>query len=452
MGRKQGRVAQYADDRAILPTALHFSGEGETIPVTLVYATPVYKKGGLVDHALTVKRAGRNGDTELVHVNKDELEELRQMWGEPTINPETGLPEYFLKKVWKGVKKIAKPLASLAPIAASFIPGVGPLAAAAIGAGSGLLSGKGIKGALMGGVTGALGAGALGGAAKGAAAAGDAAGAATTAAGAASSAAPAIAKANETIGQMASATGNNLVGSLQSAAPQILGSALGQQPQAAQQQQAPSIEQLPTVAQRAQAASSALVPAAAPQIQRNDVSLPTVSPQAQQGKPNFWNQDFLGIKGLPNKFGIPIGLLAATALMGKKKGGGEDLEEGRWKNHLQPVFRSSLPSAGNSFYAEGGRVEGLGEPFPAPGPGHSGYHVEGVGTGRSDEIDAKLSDGEYVIDAETVALLGDGSTKAGAKKLDALRVNIRKHKGAKLAQGKISPDAKDAKAYLPKGA
>lgn len=451
MGRKQGRVAQYADNRAILPTALHFSGEGETVPVTLVYATPVYKKGGLVDHALTVKRAGRNGDTELVHVNKEELEELRHMWGEPTINPETGLPEYFLKKVWKGVKKIAKPLAALAPIAASFIPGVGPLAAAAIGAGSGLLSGKGLKGALMGGVTGALGAGALGGAAKGAAAAGDAASAAA-------SAAPTIAKAAETAGQVANtagqaaSAGSNALGALQSAAPQILGSALGQQPQAAQQQ-APSIEQLPTVAQRAQAASSALVPAAMPQIQRNDVSLPTAAPQAQQGRPNFWNQNFLGIKGLPNKFGIPIGVLAATALMGKKKGGGgEDLEEGRWKNHLQPVFRSSLPSAGSSFYAEGGRVEGLGEPLPAPGPGRSGYHVEGVGTGRSDEIDAKLSDGEYVIDAETVALLGDGSTKAGAKKLDALRVNIRKHKGAKLAQGKISPDAKDAKAYMPKGA
>lgn len=450
MGRKQGRVAQYADDRAILPTALHFSGEGETIPITLVYATPAYKKGGLVDHALTIKRAGRNGDTELVHVNKEELEELRQMWGEPTINPETGLPEYFLKKVWKGVKKIAKPLSAIAPIAASFIPGVGPLAAAAIGAGSGLLSGKGLKGALMGGVTGALGAGALGGAAKGAAAAGDAASAAA-------SAAPSIAKAAETAGQVANtagqvaSTGSNALGALQSAAPQILGSALGQQAPQTQQQQA--IEQLPTVAQRAQAASAALVPAAAPQIQRNDVSLPTVSPQALQGKPNFWNQDFLGIKGLPNKFGIPIGVLAAAALMGKKKGGGgEDLEEGRWKNHLQPVFRSSLPSAGNSFYAEGGRVEGLGEPLPPPGPGHSGYHVEGAGTGRSDEIDAKLSDGEYVIDAETVALLGDGSTKAGAKKLDTLRVNIRKHKGAKLARGKISPDAKDAKAYLPKGA
>jgi hypothetical protein len=56
-------------------------------------------------------------------------------------------------------------------------------------------------------------------------------------------------------------------------------------------------------------------------------------------------------------------------------------------------------------------------------------YVEGGGTGRSDSIDAKLSDGEYVIDAETVALLGDGSSKAGAAKLDQFRANIRKQKG-----------------------
>ena len=36
-----------------------------------------------------------------------------------------------------------------------------------------------------------------------------------------------------------------------------------------------------------------------------------------------------------------------------------------------------------------------------------------------------LSDGEYVIDAPTVAALGDGSTEAGARRLDALRKQIR---------------------------
>jgi len=74
--------------------------------------------------------------------------------------------------------------------------------------------------------------------------------------------------------------------------------------------------------------------------------------------------------------------------------------------------------------------------------------VRGGGTGRSDEIDAKLSDGEYVIDAETVAMLGDGSSKAGAKRLDEMRAEIRKHKGKTLARGKFSPDAKSPLTYL----
>jgi hypothetical protein len=74
--------------------------------------------------------------------------------------------------------------------------------------------------------------------------------------------------------------------------------------------------------------------------------------------------------------------------------------------------------------------------------------VRGGGTGRSDEISAKLSDGEYVIDAETVAMLGDGSSKAGAKKLDEMRNQIRQHKGRALAKGKFSPDAKSPLTYL----
>jgi hypothetical protein len=79
------------------------------------------------------------------------------------------------------------------------------------------------------------------------------------------------------------------------------------------------------------------------------------------------------------------------------------------------------------------------------------YMARGSGSGRDDTIDAKLSDGEYVMDAETVALLGDGSTKAGAERLDAMRSQLRKQKGRQLAKGKFSPNAKSPLAYL-KGA
>ncbi len=61
--------------------------------------------------ARRIKDAGRYGDTELVHMNKDEKAMLDRLTphGEATINPETGLPEYFsLGKVFKGVKNTVK--------------------------------------------------------------------------------------------------------------------------------------------------------------------------------------------------------------------------------------------------------------------------------------------------------------------------------------------------------
>jgi len=46
--------------------------------------------------------------------------------------------------------------------------------------------------------------------------------------------------------------------------------------------------------------------------------------------------------------------------------------------------------------------------------GLTGFYANGRGTGQSDDIPAMLHDGDYVMDADTVAALGDGSSKAGA--------------------------------------
>jgi hypothetical protein len=94
--------------------------------------------------------------------------------------------------------------------------------------------------------------------------------------------------------------------------------------------------------------------------------------------------------------------------------------------------------------ARGGAMRGT-------GTSRESYAVRGPGSGRSDEIPALLSDGEYVIDAETVALLGDGSSEKGAKRFDDLRVKIRKHKGRNLAKGKFSANAKRPEKYLAGG-
>ena len=102
-------------------------------------------------------------------------------------------------------------------------------------------------------------------------------------------------------------------------------------------------------------------------------------------------------------------------------------------------FRSNIAAAPrNTSTAYTGYAEG-------------GYAVGGPGDGRDDKIPAMLSDGEYVIDAETVAMLGNGSTKAGADALDKFRVNIRKHKGRALSKGEFSDNAKKPEQYLKKG-
>ena len=71
-----------------------------------------------------------------------------------SINPVTGQPEFFLKKLFKKIKKAAP---VLLPIAASFVPGAGPLAMAAAGFGGGKLAGQDTKQALMSGILAGLG-------------------------------------------------------------------------------------------------------------------------------------------------------------------------------------------------------------------------------------------------------------------------------------------------------
>jgi hypothetical protein len=60
--------------------------------------------------------------------------------------------------------------------------------------------------------------------------------------------------------------------------------------------------------------------------------------------------------------------------------------------------------------------------------GLTGYYAQGGGTGQSDDIPAMLHDGDYVMDADTVAALGDGSSKAGAEVLEKMRNSVPQSK------------------------
>ena len=83
--------------------------------------------------------------------------------------------------------------------------------------------------------------------------------------------------------------------------------------------------------------------------------------------------------------------------------------------------------------------------------GGSPRYVKGPTAGQDDKVDARLSDGEYVFDADVVSALGDGNNEAGALKLDQMRENVRQHKRS-APKSKIPPKAKSPLAYMkPKG-
>ena len=88
-----------------------------------------------------------------------------------------------------------------------------------------------------------------------------------------------------------------------------------------------------------------------------------------------------------------------------------------------PVFRT-------------GGLEGLG-----------GKYVEGKGDGTSDDITAMLADGEYVFSADVVSAMGNGSNKAGAKKLNEM-VHAIRARARSTAPDKLPPDAKSPLEYL----
>jgi hypothetical protein len=114
-----------------------------------------------------------------------------------------------------------------------------------------------------------------------------------------------------------------------------------------------------------------------------------------------------------------------------------------------PQQRTQNPMPVPTFMADGGNIDVIPSNMPMDRPRMQG-HIQGEGDGQSDNIAAQLSDGEYVIDADTVSALGNGSTKAGVSALDQMRVAIRKHNRS-APTSKIPPKAKKPMEYLKRG-
>jgi hypothetical protein len=104
---------------------------------------------------------------------------------------------------------------------------------------------------------------------------------------------------------------------------------------------------------------------------------------------------------------------------------------------------------GGPVYMAQGGIAGLQQHEYAAG----GRYLSGPGDGMSDNIranieghqEARLADGEFVIPADVVSHIGNGSSNAGAKKLHAMMEQIRKARTGNPKQGKqIKPEK-----YLP---
>ena len=392
-----------------------------------------YAKGGLHKEAEHVRKAGREGDSVLIHVNPEELEWLKQNLGPGGINPETGLMEFkpFYKQKWFApVAAVASMIAApyLAPVVAGMLPaslaGASFLGASVpsivTGAGLGAITGGitgGAKGALTGGLLGAAGpiasnaifgpqgiSGALG--------FGPSADAALS---------------TDAVGGVADVTKNALGETVDPS--KWTSSATGQTPLPPLPLEGTSAIRSATEAAAANAAASAPAGLAGVFSGAGD-KLKSIAPlllvgAAMQGMGGSKkaattdsSQEAKQAALQDNNFGTPL----TPATFDRKYTDQEIYENYGYGPEKQFFTDNTIKAA-------------------------MGHYVRGGGTGTSDSIPARLSDGEYVIDAQTVSMLGDGSSDAGAQRLDAMRAEIRKHKGKALAQGKFAPEAKGPLSY-----
>ena len=125
----------------------------------------------------------------------------------------------------------------------------------------------------------------------------------------------------------------------------------------------------------------------------------------------------------------------------------------------QPVTMDYIKSLANQYgvslptksAASGGS---MGKSYNLGSYSDGGRLLKGPGDGMSDNIPAtiadkqpaRLADGEFVVPADVVSHLGNGSTDAGAKHLYKMMDNVRKARTGRKSQGKqIKADK-----YLPK--
>jgi hypothetical protein len=381
---------------------------------------------------------GRKGDTELVHMTRGEIKGLQDLalahGGSLSINPDTGLVEAsFLKRILPMIAGAGLMMTGIgAPLAAGMVGGFETLRTGDIG--KGLMAGLGAYGG-----------------------AGLAQGLSTAGASAAEAAVPEATKlaAAETAGTMGNQFAYNAAGEMVPAsyAPSITGAAQGTAQVAAPGVSAPSylskmgsgVGQLGTEAGRS-AIYGAMPTGTLPALGGTIASAMTPEAPAMPGMP----EEDPRYAGSPYRYNLASGFSGSsptrpspyyrpTGLGYAAQGGSTD---------------DIMMAAGGSYEDEPmGDVAGMAMGGSIGGYSDGGRMLKGPGDGMSDSIPAtignkqpaRLADGEFVVPADVVSHLGNGSTDAGAKKLYGMMDKIRKARTGTKKQGKqIKPEK-----YMP---
>lgn len=355
-----------------------------------------------------------------------------------------------MSKAFKGLKKVA----SVAlPVAAAFIPGIGPLASAALGAAGGALGGGGLKGALLGGLGGAFGGGALSGLG------GQIGGALNSIGlGGLTNALSGIGSGISNLLSPLDAIGSSMrggLGELLSNTP--LSSILSSGRTGLSTSATDALPWLKNSAGKITSSSAQLpwnMTASA-----NDI----ISGGAQRGileqlMNSISNPSLNDVTTLAGLFqalnpSTPKGMMSQQEILNRMQ---SEQEQQRQQNtkfmealNSSPLQRTQVrPDVDYYRYGEsGGEKLFYDNPLGNPRAFKSGGSVDKL-KGQADTVHAKLSVGEYVIPADVVSHLGDGNTDAGAKALDMMLENVRKHKAPALAKGVLPPVAKSPLAYV----
>jgi hypothetical protein len=475
--------------------------QGMMQPPPMMQPPQAMAQGGLASAAQHIQAAGRGGDTMLAHINPREAAMLKNMGASGSINPRTGLREFGWN--WKRMISTVLPAAIgvFAPAVGNYLGsaagfGLGKagqiagtaLAAGALGAGASALTGGNVlKGGLQSGVLGGLNAG-LGSEIGGAI--GIKNPIAASAAGGALIGGGMSALTHDDI--MKGALQGGIGGALSGAGPQLankfaqgspnLGSGISTAARVGGNMLTAGYEPGQAVT------SGALAGLAKGLYDKNQSPSDQAVQKTADENGGQLAKDTLG-QTPPTTGSVPpasdksmdwgtIGLLGLGGVAAASMLGGSDkiqqavatspkltteqqqymskpLSTWDWDKMAVEAAKEGVDvatwTAMNWNDVSSGKYN-VAQPEPVlkaqGGLSKIAYLAQGSGSGRDDTIDARLSDGEYVIDAETVALLGDGSTKAGAAKLDKMRSELRKQKGRKLAKGQFSTAAKSPLDYM----